>query len=270
MIEFKTCLVAHIDIMGFKKLLENNTDAKVKLERYFQETREFLMGKSEIYKISAPADNFKSLFVSDSIILSIEIEKTDEDRYLKAGRFFYTIGLLQYMLAVKEQIWTRGAISIGPLCMDVEKNILVGQAFINAYLLEQTADYPRIIIDPRVLSFFRDAFNDFSQKIHESFEDINLIGVHNGIRFDTPPFSNDAILIDWFRHSFIRTDLIQPFFDDLKDRMGIDHNLFSKGSKLIPYLLESYASYAVDARENRNADEIKRAEDIYNKIQHLI
>lgn len=240
MIEYKTCLLAHIDVMGFKNLLKDNSGSRDKLSRYFQTAKKFVQKKNNIYNNSASEDNFKAMFVSDSIILSVEIDKMDAGRYLVAARFFATIAALQSDLAIKEKIWTRGAVSIGPLCMNVDENILVGQSFVDAYNLEQKANYPRVIIDPKTISYFEDTAGEFIRQVEASYEGLSLIGVYNSNRLGDIHFKNEAVMIDWFKYAIRNDENLEPFLKDLKERMGADFELFQKGNALLSYLWESY------------------------------
>ena len=232
-------LVAFIDVMGFKELLFARDETFEALKAYYNTVAEFLDGKSSVYSTTAPDDSFKKLLVSDSVILSVLLTEDSEENIKRASRFFSTIGLLQYMLAFRSKIWTRGAVSVGDLYIDEESNILVGPAFVQAYELEKFADYPRVVIDPKVFKFFGFSPNTFIEKINTVGFQGRLMGVNAPPRYDIAPFINDAVQIDWFRQAFDRTEQLGDFFDDLAIRQNQSQDLFEKSTKLIRYLKES-------------------------------
>jgi len=270
MIDYTTCLVAHIDVMGFKALLKDNNGSRDKLSKYFEAAKKFVQTKNSIYSTSALEDNFKAMFVSDSIILSVEIDKNNPEKYLVIGRFFSTITSLQNELAMKEKIWTRGAVSIGLLSMNVQENILVGQAFVDAYNLEVKANYPRVIIDPKVISYFGDTSNEFIRKVEQEYEGLSLIGVHNSNRTGHIQFKTDAVMIDWFNYSMRVEDNLEPFFADLKERMGADFELFQKGNALVSYLWESYCRLRFPDGHTDLVGRYSSLREVGNMIEGLI
>jgi hypothetical protein len=243
---YKTRLVAFIDVMGFRELLQGNIDI---LQSYYSHAYEFLEGKSSIYKLTAPEDDFKRLFVSDSIILAVTLSENSHKNLEVAARFFSAIALLQYILAVKAKIWTRGAVSVGDLFIEQERNLLVGQAFVQAYELEQLADYPRVIIDPKTLKFFNMSQSDFIRKIDEFTFSGKLIGAGSITRWGMSPFTNNAIQIDWFRQIYDRTEDIEEFFNDLRQRQFSNQKIFEKSNKLIDYLVESFCRFNSKEKE---------------------
>lgn len=270
LLNYETRAIAFIDVMGFKELLFSPNSPIDLLQDYYRNASEFLDGKSATYNMSAPEDSFKKLFVSDSIILSVKFSSDQGTNTARIARFFNSIALLQYTLATKSKIWTRGAVSIGDLCINERQNVLVGPAFVQAYELEKLADYPRIIIDPKLLKYFGHNQKEFIKKINQFELGGNLIGINQTQRIGLSPFGNDAIQIDWFRHSFEREDNLDGFFSDLSSRQYLNQNLFGKANRLIRYLQESLHLYLDTHSLHESSKKPSRVKAIEAELNKLI
>lgn len=248
-INYENRLVAFLDVMGFKKLLSSTGPGVPQaLQNYYQKIFQFLGEKAESYNLQ-PEDRFKKLLVSDSIIMSVVIPEDEIKRHETTTRFFLSISLIQYLLAVKCDIWTRGAVSCGNLCIDEDRNILVGPSFVSAYELEKVANYPRIIIDPKVCRELNLTPNGLIEKVNHLAGKNILSELSGQIRFGRGvPSNSDAIFIDWFGHSFGRQESLNIFFEGLKDRMTSDQHLFEKSQLLGRYLRESWDTNVADSQ----------------------
>lgn len=261
-IVYENRLVALIDVMGFQELLRKSEESLEILQKFYDDANEFLVAKGRLYEQTAIKDDFKKMFVSDSIILSVKLKSEEElDENLQiASRFFSAISLLQFLLAVKTKVWTRGAISVGELFMDEKKNILVGPAFVSAYSLEKKADYPRVIIDPRVCKEFGLVPAVFIERINSMGFSAHLIGPNPMPRIGSY-MVNDAIQLDWFRQAFDRVENTTRFFDDLKVRISANQELLEKSHKLLKYLRESLASFKMAKRDANFEQKISSIEN---------
>lgn len=258
---YQNRLVALIDVMGFKKLLHPNEKSRELLQSFYDQSFEFFSAKGQNYAETAPDDDFKKIFVSDSIILSVVLTEDESKNLQVATRFFAAIALLQFLLAVKTKIWTRGAVSIGDLYIDEKTNVLVGPAFVSAYELEKKADYPRVIIDPKVCQFFDLVPAAFMRKINSLGYSNLLLGPNADNRLSGAPMNHNAIQIDWFRQTFTRSEIVSSFFKDLKIRISEDQTLFEKSIRLLEYLRESCISFECSTETkstgNRKLEKIK-------------
>lgn len=238
---YKNCIVALIDVMGFRKMLSGN-EVSDTLKSFYEDTYGFLLAKGQIYDLDGKNDNFKKLFVSDSIVLSVELSDDIDTNVKIAARFFSAIALLQYILAVKTKIWTRGAVSVGNLFMDEQTNILVGPAFVQAFELEKTAEYPRVVVDPKLCAAFDMTPKNFIKQINSVEGYVGKLIPPNGpFRAFMDSMKHNAIQIDWFRHAYDRQEKLDSFFEDLKERLSSDQSLFQKSQMLLEYLRESVA-----------------------------
>jgi hypothetical protein len=264
---YQTRLVAFLDVMGFQQLLSGDEPNK-KLKNYYENIFEFLDEKSNVYQKFGNEDSFKKLLVSDSIIMSIVIDPEAENVIEKAARFFSSVSLIQYLLCTKSQVWTRGVIALGNLFIDESTNVLVGPAFVAAYNLEKVADYPRVIVDPSVCRGLKLTSNEFIEKLNST----NYKGVllqkpktENLSSIGRPTFNRDSLQLDWFRHAFDRSEILNKFFEDFADRSTLNQPLFEKSQKLGAYLRESFFQETID-RENGMRDRHKKIDQLLKNV----
>jgi hypothetical protein len=135
-LNYENQYVAFIDILGFSELILEDTE--ISKEQITECVNIVTDAKQTI-----GGTGIKIVFVSDSIVLSVP--QTDHD-------FTYlclVVALIQKNLCEK-QLLTRGAISIGSAHINEDSFEIFGPAYIQAYNLEQQANAPRVIIDPRI------------------------------------------------------------------------------------------------------------------------
>lgn len=150
-LDFKNKYVAFIDVLGFTSIVNSNNHDKI--ESYFDTIKMafqiFDLDKAKIQK----------LIISDSIILIAEDSEEDLRVLLTA------IQSLQKYLALSN-IWVRGGVAFGEVFNSKEENIIVGKGYIKAFLLENEAIYPRVIIDPSILSKLKLNLREFYVKFN--------------------------------------------------------------------------------------------------------
>jgi len=181
---YEKSFVAYLDVLGFKKLVFSKAKKdKEKLQRYFG-----IVNSVIDYLKSIPLKKeIGSIVISDSIILSLPQQGDKEDNLEKLRQLFVAVGLIQKNLALKD-IWLRGAITSGETYFDSAKSQIVGPAYINAFMLEQTlAISPRVIVDSRIINEFEfTSATDFIRYINK-FNDGGLNYSNWGSR----------VLFDW-------------------------------------------------------------------------
>ena len=142
-IKYEECIIAFVDIMGFKKLVDDSVGDPYQYERIKDALRIFRNLKKE--KEDTRYDkNIKVTTFSDSLVISYPAN------YI--GGLFYIIMDLIYLQFNFAQlgIIIRGGITIGKL-RHVREEIF-GPAMNKAYLLEsQKAVYPRIVIEEETI-----------------------------------------------------------------------------------------------------------------------
>lgn len=161
--------VAFLDVLGFKELVRTKGE---KLNRYFTTIENALID------IQSDKKEITSQLVSDSTILACDFNSQNLKLLLKA------VQTIQARCAI-ENIWIRGAITIGDIYFNRELNIVVGNGLSDAYILESQEKFPRVIVDPKILKteygfgtrkLFIERFNNHQERnriaplIHDSLE----------------------------------------------------------------------------------------------------
>lgn len=166
-IKYSRKIIAYIDILGFKQIVEQSETDSSKLELIYS-ALEFLKGREQngewdirhiVMEEDAQKKDLPSFEItgrtqctcfSDSIVISVDCE---DDSDLNES-FSTMIANISYMGAkfITQGILLRGAISIGKL-IHSSNGLIVGPALVDAYQLESpAAKTPRIILSPYLLS----------------------------------------------------------------------------------------------------------------------
>lgn len=161
-IDYEKSFVAFLDVLGFKEMVFSKSRKDIeKLHRYFGIVNSVI----DYLKTIPLKKEIGSIVISDSIILSLPQQGHKETNLSKLRQLFVAVGLIQKNLALKD-IWLRGAITSGETYFDSQKSQVVGPAYINAFVLEQSlAVSPRVIIDSRIINEFE--FTSASEFISE-------------------------------------------------------------------------------------------------------
>lgn len=145
--------IAFIDILGFTELVKAQ-NWNENLDKVFTVVENSIRStKTAQTSGIVPNDPLRSLFVSDSIILW-QKPNDDEDwkEKAKALRFLlHAVEKIQFECA-KENIWMRGGISYGKVLFDQNNTNIGGPAYLKALGLEKVADFPRVIVDAKIVS----------------------------------------------------------------------------------------------------------------------
>ena len=219
-IDYEKSYVAFLDVLGFKNLVfSNSKESKEKLNDYFNSIKKIItyLKKLPIKK------EIGYITISDSIILTVPQSNNKSENIKILRQLFIAIGFLQAGLAARD-IWIRGAVSSGDTYYNSNNNQIVGPAYINAYLLEESlAIYPRVVIDNKIikeLDFVNSSdFIDNINKKHEGYLDFANCG--------------KTILYDW-ENSQIEKDI--PLFIDYLSfcvHNKENTNAFNLGEKIL-------------------------------------
>lgn len=211
--QYKKSFVVFLDVLGFKNM--------VKQKKYKEIEKYLIIVRDEILKLKAinQKKDIKSIVISDSIILSIETTKEDINNLNVLQNLCLFVAKIQETLA-RENIWIRGAISHGETYFDEDNNQVVGEAYIDAYLLEESQSiYPRVILDNRIIHFLHcNSSADLITKINEhSFNNWNGNILYNwtkGFRVEDLHNNMNAIEKD--------IPLFVDYLDNLKNNNDLD------------------------------------------------
>ncbi|RZJ47996.1 MAG: hypothetical protein EOO44_21690 [Flavobacterium sp.] len=244
--------VAFIDVLGFSELVFKSQHAQ--LEQYFQTVTEILsdmkMGQQKI----------QSLSISDSIILITPDDIDGLKRLIKAVR------RIQRKLLSKN-ILIRGAVSYGEAFFDDKQNIIIGKGYIRAYQLESEAIYPRVIIDPYIITHLELDRTELMETLNKSPQfnsHSNYIFRHN----ISTNIANDAIFID-YAYALTEEDTkisrtISTVYNNVKKNLYSDQKFYAKYNWLRNYYVgcikESLQLTADKSRINVLKDWIRKFE----------
>jgi hypothetical protein len=217
--------VAFLDVMGFSNLV--NGGRIDSLEAYFEKITQVLDD------LIHDKTKIKSFLISDSIIL-LAPQGLDGFKQLITA-----IRRIQNALLAKK-VLLRGAVSYGQVYYNKERNIIVGKGFIKAYLLEQEAIYPRVIIDPYIIKLISDDKSAFLKQINNTLEysfESRLIYAKS----DFSKISEDCIFVDYANKTILRdsiNDNLKKVYESIVENLYSDQKLFSKYIWLRDYFLE--------------------------------
>lgn len=249
-IEYKESLVAFVDVMGFKQLLTDTDQNKDKLTQYYSIVK-------TIADFGQAISDVKIMAISDSIIYGIELSDDNDKNFDLLASLIDSLAEMQIELALRLNIWTRGAISIGNLCMSTKENLIVGEGYVNAFNLERSADFARIVLDPRLLNYFNISPHRLADKLQNKKSAIMDFKI-----------TDDFIQIDWFGYGLLppsneikkyiqRQNYFSVFFKDLKKRRGTNHELYIKSQKLLAFLVRS-ANQHIEKNDYQNSPITKK------------
>lgn len=221
----KDKFVAFIDVMGFSNLV--NKDSVTDLESYFTRVLEVLD------RIRIDKGNIESFLISDAIILIAPSGlKGLKDIILATRR-------IQSALLWKK-ILLRGAISYGPIFYDKDDNIVVGKGFIKAYLLEQEAIYPRVILDPSIIKLIAEDREAFVRTIQKGLgDDYDDRLIYKKSQFSR--LNDDCIFVDYANKSILQLSLnenIKKVYETIAKNLYGDQKIYTKYVWLRDYFTE--------------------------------
>lgn len=148
---YTDCYVAFIDILGFKSIVrEKSCQQILQIHKSYSQIIRAILYRDRTGNVQTVSelDLVKHKVMSDSICF-----------YIKANEYNALFCLLsscavlqRTLLELDDPVLIRGAITKGHIFAD-DNNILFGPALVNAYLAEEDAEFPRIVITKDILRF---------------------------------------------------------------------------------------------------------------------
>jgi hypothetical protein len=138
-------VISCVDLLGFKRLVKERTAEDIR--RIIDK----LLKSFRACDGDATLDR-KSTWFSDMIVTSIPLVMPDEGPQLHGILYHELADLAMAQTEIFDQtgIFVRGAITVGKLIHN--HDLIFGPAMIRAYELEQSTVFPRIAIDPDLLT----------------------------------------------------------------------------------------------------------------------
>lgn len=150
--------VAFLDVLGFKKLLKGYNQYEA--ERFIT-SLSFLLYKIWEEKHAQESKNINGYIVSDSIIVY-----TNDDKPKALGELLDYIIEVSKRAFIEQSVLFRCGIAKGEFNQlkshsfeNLQKGLIVGQAYIDAYLLEDQAKVSAIIVDENVARDIKELTN---------------------------------------------------------------------------------------------------------------
>lgn len=221
MTHYENRVVLFLDILGFKKIIddtvEKGKDRQDRIEKLYETLR--LTGE-EVSRINKGTSKVITQF-SDSIVVSFKENDTKE-----ITTFFQSILSLVIKL-ISREIICRGAISYGKLIHT--DDFVFGPALNDAYLTESSAAlYPRVILDKSVVDTLRTNYNaktsDVLAKMRVEAKVMSTLNI------DT----DDKLYIDYFTGALtlIHDPSILDYFSNLRRFISGGHRYTTPNIKI--------------------------------------
>lgn len=152
---FDNYLIAYIDFLGMKNALALGDSYRTLtiIRTLMSNAKKRASAISRINYIN----DFNMKLFSDNAIIAIKIDKSIiKDQIVSMVNL---LSLLQFEALFQFEYTLRGGITIGELHID--DSIVWGKGLVEAYRIEETlANYPRVIVDTKVLQAFDETKND--------------------------------------------------------------------------------------------------------------
>jgi hypothetical protein len=228
MTSYDTSLITFFDILGFKEIVKNGTPDHV------AEILDFLrrLAKDDVEDDVRFSPNV--VIFSDSVVRTRRVK----DQPKRLGILFLEIlSLLTAQMELANRgVLVRGAMTIGEVVSSPGR--VFGPGLIEAYELEsQIAQYPRIMISPKVLQALDES--------EDLISDINALQKEKEYIKGLLRFDNDGIwFIDYLGKCESEVDSPEDYITLLRKNKTLISK-YLKSSKLAPSVKQKYAWYAM-------------------------
>lgn len=152
--EFSEYYVAYFDVLGYKEAFKKSEDISAHLVKSIEAS--ILLMRALLSIINTPPDEpidknpeIEYKIFSDNILIYYK-ETTDPLSAIPLVYFLRLVASIQRVFFEGTQLIVRGGITKGPLYLT--KDLVGGKALIDAVELENTAVYPRIVVDDCILN----------------------------------------------------------------------------------------------------------------------
>lgn len=158
---YENRLVAFLDLLGFSRIVLDRQDHDVEF------VVNLIPDMIRTHQANVLRDDLQITCISDSIILSVKAEPDDILKDL--FNVCVIVGRLQHELALNGY-YMRGGISVGKMVHDSKRNLIVGPAYIQSYLLEEEkCIVPRVVIGEEVVDFYGKDFKRMKEILNDEF-----------------------------------------------------------------------------------------------------
>ncbi len=245
--------VAFLDVLGFKELVIKKG---VKLDKYFETISKALND------INSDKTEITSQLISDSTILACNMTNDNFKLLLRA------VQTIQSRCAI-ENIWIRGAITVGDIFFDRNLNIVVGNGLSDAYLLETQEKFPRVIIDPKIIVESFENRLDFIRRFNNHFKTkkLEVVPLIHNSRNPYKIIESDAFFVSFAeRIAYENIDNLELVYNHIKRELYSGQKNYAKYFWLKNYFTEAIKVYIFN---NREKIDIKKLSQMAGKFEFL-
>lgn len=211
----KEYYIAYFDLLGYKNFFKTNPekagDFLNTIHEAIQNTKAYIQGVNS----SPIVGKFEQVSVqtkifSDNILLCLERSSTPME-YLRFLTFIVIVADIQRNFILQYDLFLRGGITIGTLSFN--NDFIFGQGLIDAVSLEETAKYPRIIMDQTVLDYVLQTHFVKSEDLKKACEIENRAHAGEYISDEelafcnaiVPAFNMEKFYLQWRDHLIFKT-----------------------------------------------------------------
>ena len=191
----KLYYIAYFDILGYKSFFEDEGNNVYEFLKTNVQLAKEIIRKTK-WKCAILEREFSIKSFSDNFVILIAADNhNDGNKEVKA--LSYLMALFQLRFLQQYKVLLRGSITKGQCYVD--ENIVFGEGLIRAVLLEEQANYPRIIIDSEEgrigTKLYEDMFENFVCKDEDNTYYVNFFEVLNSSE-NVDSEHSDFVLID--------------------------------------------------------------------------
>ncbi len=144
----KPYVVAMVDVLGFKGILDNYTEKLNELGQIYRnlqfQANQQLLNEGIIVRDGKgviKADPISHVFFSDTILMWVEIHYDDHDRAIKINRFLNSLQFLMHNALVSEELPLRAGIAYGNCILALDANLFIGEPIAWAHIVESNQEW---------------------------------------------------------------------------------------------------------------------------------
>ena len=152
--EFSEYYVAYFDVLGYKDAFKKSKDISAKLVEAIEQSIDLMKKIVSIinYTFGEFAEKVPEIeykIFSDNVLICYK-EMNEPLSGVSVVRFLRLVATIQRVFFEGNHLIVRGGVTKGPLCLT--NDLVGGKALIDAVELENTAVYPRIVVDDCILN----------------------------------------------------------------------------------------------------------------------
>lgn len=244
-IQYTNYYVAFLDILGFKKLaMSNKREDKQKIYAYFQIIKDI----TKVLKEIDQKKNIGSIVISDSVILTVPTDADQSNNINILRQLCIAIQKIQFKLA-EMNIWLKGGVSSGKAYFNPDDSQVVGPAYINAYLLEESlALYPRVVLDNNLIKELKlESAQELIDKVNNANSSSEYNALERNVLFQwmssgihKSSLNKDvALFVDYLVYAFENESKLKLIIKNIKNTIYLENGIYSKFRWVTDYLLAS-------------------------------